>query len=68
MEVQSDDLDQAWAVNARGPLMMAKHFAPFLLKGHGAVGFKDADGKPKHSAILVFYFLRQIDTIYDTNR
>ena len=56
-EVHSDDLDQTWAVNARGPLMMAKHFAPFLVKGNGAVGFKDGDGKPKHSAILVIYFL-----------
>jgi len=40
--------------------MMAKHLAPFLVKGNGAVGFKDGDGKPRHAAILVIYFLRKI--------
>jgi hypothetical protein len=52
-EVNSDDLDVAWAVNARGPLMMVRHFAPLLTKANGLVGFKDAEGKPKHAAVVV---------------
>ena len=52
-DVSADDLDQAWAVNARGPLMVAKYFGPLLTKGTGLVGFKDQDGKSKHASVLV---------------
>ena len=34
-DVKEDDLHKLYAVNASGPLMMARHFAPIMQKGSG---------------------------------
>ena len=52
-EVNANDLDLAWAVNCRGPLLVARHFADLLLKGEGLVGAQGSNGKAKHAAVLV---------------
>ena len=37
-DVKFDDLQALYAINATGPLIMAKNFAPLLQKGSGAFG------------------------------
>jgi len=54
-DVSSAGLMSTFAVNAFGPLLVAKHLAPLLQKGTGLVGsqkFRE-DGKKCHSAVLV---------------
>ncbi|KAK7077251.1 hypothetical protein SK128_015407 [Halocaridina rubra] len=46
-------LEETFAVNAFGPLMMAKHFNPILYAGTGALGAQSLDPKEQHSAIFV---------------
>ncbi len=37
-DVKFDDLQALYAINAAGPLIMARHFAPLLQKGTGSYG------------------------------
>ena len=37
-DVKFDDLQSLYAINACGPLLMARHFAPLLQKGSGTFG------------------------------
>uniref|UniRef100_A0A8C5MYR6 Uncharacterized protein n=1 Tax=Leptobrachium leishanense TaxID=445787 RepID=A0A8C5MYR6_9ANUR len=52
-EVTAEDLTLALTTNTIGPLMMAKHFAPLLLKGTGSFGAEATDKSKQHRAILV---------------
>ncbi|KAM4703625.1 C-signal-like [Rhinophrynus dorsalis] len=52
-EVTAEALSVAVATNTVGPLIMAKHFAPLLMKGSGAFGVQSSDKSRQHSAILV---------------
>ncbi|XP_075072517.1 C-signal-like [Mixophyes fleayi] len=52
-EVSSEGLSQALATNTIGPLLMAKHFSPLLMKGRGTFGAQSSDKSRQHSAILV---------------
>ena len=45
-DVKFEDMETLFRINAAGPLMMAKYFAPLMIKGEGSVG---AGG---HKAIL----------------
>ena len=37
-DVKFEDLQALYAINAAGPLVMARHFVPLLQKGSGAFG------------------------------
>ncbi|CAH2322125.1 Hypothetical predicted protein [Pelobates cultripes] len=52
-EVTAEDLSLTIATNTIGPLMMAKYFAPLLLRGTGAFGAEASDKSRQHRAILV---------------
>ncbi|CAI9543236.1 unnamed protein product, partial [Staurois parvus] len=52
-EVSAEDLSLTLSTNTIGPLLMAKHFAPLLLKGTGAFGAQSNDRSKQHSAILI---------------
>ena len=46
-------LQETFATNSLGPLLMAKYFAPLLTKGGGGFGVQHSDKKQQHSAVLV---------------
>lgn len=46
-------LRSTFEVNTIGPLIMAKYFAPLLMKGSGTFGMKSEDTKLQHAAVLV---------------
>lgn len=46
-------LSLALSTNTIGPLLMAKHFVPLLLKGTGTFGAQSTDKSKQHSAILI---------------
>ncbi|XP_075468978.1 C-signal-like [Ascaphus truei] len=52
-DVSAEGLSVTLATNTIGPLMMAKYFAPLLMKGTGAFGAQCSDKSRQHSAILV---------------
>ncbi|KAK3885293.1 hypothetical protein Pcinc_010461 [Petrolisthes cinctipes] len=52
-EVSFKALEQTFAVNAFGALVMARHFSKLLQAGEGQVGQQHTDTKKHHSAILV---------------
>lgn len=52
-DVSLDGLQQTFVTNAIGPLLVAKHFAPLLQAGSGALGVQAADAKQRHAAVLV---------------
>ncbi|XP_064085621.1 C-signal-like [Macrobrachium nipponense] len=45
-------LQETFAVNAFGPVMMAKHFSQTLMAGGGVIGGKVADPKQQHTAVF----------------
>jgi len=51
--VSNEGLMETFNVNTVGPLLMAKHFTPLLLKGSGMIGDKSSGDKAQHSSILV---------------
>ncbi|KAM9327303.1 C-signal-like [Gastrophryne carolinensis] len=51
-DVSAEGLSLALSTNTIGPLLVAKHFSPLLLKGSGAFGAQSPD-QCKHSSILV---------------
>jgi len=48
-DVKFEDLQALYAINAAGPLVMARHFVPLLQKGSGAFGAPN----PGHKSMLV---------------
>ncbi|KAK2703854.1 hypothetical protein QYM36_017789 [Artemia franciscana] len=50
-DVSGQGLEDTLRTNTVGPLLMAKYFSPFLLKGQGRFGVQDE--KSKHSGVLV---------------
>ncbi|XP_077310322.1 C-signal-like [Lithobates pipiens] len=52
-EVSAEGLSLALSTNTIGPLLMAKYFAPLLLKGTGTFGAQSTDKSKQHSAILI---------------
>ncbi|XP_006643243.1 C-signal [Lepisosteus oculatus] len=52
-DVSSQGLVATLTTNTVGPLVMAKHFSPLLLKGNGGFGHQPKDSSKHHSAILV---------------
>ncbi|XP_073451279.1 uncharacterized protein [Aquarana catesbeiana] len=52
-EVSAEGLSLALSTNTIGPLLMAKHFVPLLLKGTGTFGAQSTDKSKQHSAILI---------------
>lgn len=51
--VSQEGLLSTFSTNTVGPLLMAKHFSPMLLKGQGLVGQQAADPKARHSSVIV---------------
>jgi len=49
-DVSLAGLEQTFAVNAFGPMMMAKHFSPLLQKGGGLIG--SPSEKKQHAGVL----------------
>jgi len=67
-DVSLDGLASTFAVNAFGPILIAKHLAPLLQKGSGLIGsdkYKD-DKKKCHAGILVNMSAR-VGSISDNN-
>ncbi|XP_069467421.1 C-signal-like isoform X2 [Ambystoma mexicanum] len=52
-DVSPEGLASTWSTNTIGPLLVAKHCSPLLLKGTGAFGYQFSDQSKQHSAILV---------------
>ncbi|XP_037091973.1 C-factor-like [Pollicipes pollicipes] len=52
-DVSAEGLEKTFMTNTFGPLLVAKHFAPLLQKGSGALGVQSTDPKQKHASILV---------------
>ncbi|KAM5140867.1 C-signal-like [Mantella aurantiaca] len=52
-EVSAEGLSLTLSTNTIGPLLMAKHFMPLLLKGSGMFGAQSPDRSKQHSAILI---------------
>ncbi|XP_072280489.1 C-signal-like [Pyxicephalus adspersus] len=52
-DVSAEGISLALSTNTIGPLLMAKYFAPLLLKGTGAFGLQSSDRSNQHSAILI---------------
>ncbi|XP_053307119.1 C-factor-like [Spea bombifrons] len=52
-EVTAEGLSHAIATNTIGPLMMAKYFAPLLMRGSGAFGADCSNKEKTHSAVFV---------------
>jgi len=51
--VSEEALLATLSTNSVGPLLMAKHFSPLLLKGNGLIGAQGPDSKSKHVGVLV---------------
>ena len=50
--VSLDALNQTFAVNTFGPLIMAKHIVPLLQRGEGLVGRQSEKSRNHHSGVL----------------
>ncbi|XP_005102261.1 C-factor [Aplysia californica] len=51
--VSQEGLLETLSTNAVGPLLMAKHFTPLLMKGDGLIGTQSTEKKSQHCAVLV---------------
>ncbi|XP_043215870.1 C-factor-like isoform X2 [Amphibalanus amphitrite] len=52
-DVSLAGLQETFNTNTFGPLLVAKHFAPLLQAGSGALGVQSEDAKQRHAAVLV---------------
>ena len=51
-DVSFEALHETFLVNTYGPLIMAKYFAPLLLKGDGLIGTQSSQPRKSHSGVL----------------
>ena len=63
-DVKFEDLQALYAINAAGPLVMARHFVPLLQKGSGAFGAPNpglySPKKTMGSNIFIIFFFNWI--------
>jgi len=51
--VSQEGLLSTLSTNTVGPVLMAKHFSPLMIKGQGLVGQQATDPKGRHTSVLV---------------